>query len=110
MFQESSPCSLTLNSYDTTTGNLSSLAHLTQLTLVNFQSCRKIEGILNRSHELTTQNMVGQKPVGVASLTQGNIVTFQELLHADTNALFLYDYRQPLELGILDKADFLFWL
>ena len=57
----------------TTTGNLKSLESLTQLTSVDFQYCYEIEGILNRSHELTTQNMVGQKPVGVASRQHLNV-------------------------------------
>ena len=43
----------------TTTGNISSLASLTQLTSVNFYNCRLIEGNINCSHESTRNNGLG---------------------------------------------------
>ena len=48
-----------MHSCFTTTGNLSSLASLTQLTSVNFAYCQLIEGNINRSHESTQNNGLG---------------------------------------------------
>ena len=48
-----------MHSSPTTTGNLSSLASLTQLEEVNFEYCELIEGNINRSHESTQNNGLG---------------------------------------------------
>ena len=43
----------------TTKGNLSSLEPLTQLTKVDFNECKLVEGNMNRSHESTQHNGLG---------------------------------------------------
>ena len=54
------------------TGNLKSLESLTQLTSVNFRSCPKIEGNINRSHESTQNNGLGHYE---SLMPQSNIIT-----------------------------------
>ena len=45
-------------------------------------------------------------PINVTVCLKATTERSRTVLHVSTYAFFPYDYREPLELGVLDAADF----